>query len=341
MENTDEDISGNKAIYRALFKDNKGVMLLIDPGTLDIIDANNAACKYYGWTFEEITSKKIYQINDLSEEELKKALDKSKNKVKNHFLFNHQLASGEKRDVEVYSGPVSVAGKILIYSIVSDITDKNISDKRIEELNDLNKTILDSLDSNICVLDEKGNILITNKAWDDFAINNSADIEKVSAGTNYIEISKASKGEDRETALKFVKGIEDVIAGSIDSFELEYPCNSPDEERWFVGKVHPFGITNSFPRKVVISHINITDRKRIEKEIQKSEIKFRRYIDNAPEGIFVANEKGSYVEVNKTACQMTGYSEEELLEMNIFDITPVSDHEYLIDKFNEVKKEGQ
>lgn len=327
-------------MYRALFKDNQTVMLLMDPETLEIIDANDAACKYYGWTFKEITNKNLYKITYLPEDELKKAIEESKNKIKNYFLFKNKLANGEIRDVEVYSCPISFEEKILIYLIVNDATDTNISEMTIEELNNLDKTILDSLDSNICVLDEKGNILITNKAWDNFAIDNSADIEKVSVGTNYIQISKESKGEDRDTALKFVKGIEDVISGFSDSFELEYPCNSPDEERWFVGKVHPFGTTNSFPRKVVISHINITDRKKIEKEIIKSEAKFRSYVDNAPEGIFVANEKGSYIEVNKTACQMTGYSEKELLEKNIFDITPFSDHEYLIDKFNEVKKRG-
>jgi two-component system, NarL family, sensor histidine kinase UhpB len=54
--------------------------------------------------------------------------------------------------------------------------------------------------------------------------------------------------------------------------------------------------------------------------LTKSEEKYRSYITNAPDGVFVTDEFGKYIEVNEAACSITGYSQEELLQMSIKDI---------------------
>ena len=66
--------------------------------------------------------------------------------------------------------------------------------------------------------------------------------------------------------------------------------------------------------------IDITDRKKSEMALRESEEKHRAYIENAPDGIFVINENGKYLEVNGAACKMTGYSKEELLNMTIQEL---------------------
>jgi two-component system sensor histidine kinase UhpB len=60
----------------------------------------------------------------------------------------------------------------------------------------------------------------------------------------------------------------------------------------------------------------------VSKALEGSEEKFRSYIDNAPDGVFVTNEKGNYLEVNKAACRITGYSKKELLTMSVSDLLP-------------------
>ena len=67
---------------------------------------------------------------------------------------------------------------------------------------------------------------------------------------------------------------------------------------------------------------NIFERKLAEQALQKSEKKFRNYIDYAPLGVFVTDMKGQYVEVNAAASQITGYSQEELLKMNLTELIP-------------------
>ncbi|WP_319507729.1 PAS domain S-box protein [uncultured Methanolobus sp.] len=113
----------------ALFNNDHAVMLLIDPESLDIIDANNAACKYYGWPSEEFKRKKIFHIDTSSEEQLKADLAKAKNEIQNHFFYKHCLANDEVRDVEIYFIPITTDENTLLCSIVHDIT----RTKRAEE----------------------------------------------------------------------------------------------------------------------------------------------------------------------------------------------------------------
>lgn len=116
--------------YKSIFHNSTAVMLLIDPKNGDIIDANNSACKYYGYSKEKITSLKISDINPAAPEILNRELKNAADKIKNHFFFQHKLANGQIRDVEVYSGSIEINGKKFLHSIIHDITEK----KEVEEV---------------------------------------------------------------------------------------------------------------------------------------------------------------------------------------------------------------
>jgi two-component system, NarL family, sensor histidine kinase UhpB len=68
--------------------------------------------------------------------------------------------------------------------------------------------------------------------------------------------------------------------------------------------------------------LNQRELANVSKALEGSEEKFRSYIDNAPDGVFVSDETGKYVEVNEAASRITGYSKDELLTMSISDILP-------------------
>ncbi|TDX53210.1 diguanylate cyclase domain-containing protein [Orenia marismortui] len=120
--------------YQSLFKDNHSVIILLDPQSGNLIDANSAAISYYGYTKEELLTKNITEINTLSQKDVKIEMKRSKKEEKKHFYFQHRLADGEIRDVEVYSGPIKVDNKILLYSIVHDITEKKKAEEEISYL---------------------------------------------------------------------------------------------------------------------------------------------------------------------------------------------------------------
>ncbi|MFP4128327.1 MAG: response regulator [Desulfonatronovibrio sp.] len=121
--------------YRSLFQNNHTAMLIIDPQTADIVDANAATCSYYGWTRNELTSKKISQLNILSDQEVFDEMKKAVNEGRDQFYFQHCLADGQIRDVEVFSGPIVLQGRTLLYSIIHDITRRKQVEKELLQSN--------------------------------------------------------------------------------------------------------------------------------------------------------------------------------------------------------------
>ena len=110
--------------FRRLFEDHSAVMLVLDPVTGVIMDANQAAANFYGWTVEELCRMHIHEINTLPFEMVAVEIEKSRSLKQNEFQFRHRRADGSLRDVAVFSNSIKVAAKELIYSIIHDVTDR-------------------------------------------------------------------------------------------------------------------------------------------------------------------------------------------------------------------------
>jgi PAS domain S-box-containing protein len=129
----EENLIASEDRYKSLFHNNLSVILLINPASGEIKDANMAACNYYGWSHSELCTKNISDINTLPKAEITAAIKKANNEMLTHFYFKHRLASGEIRDVEIYSAIVKFPDSSLLYSIVHDITDRKQAEERIIE----------------------------------------------------------------------------------------------------------------------------------------------------------------------------------------------------------------
>lgn len=108
--------------FRDVFENHTAVMLLISPETGTIIDANTAASNYYGYSREQLKSMRIQEINQLTPEQVSVERKLAKSQQRNHFIFRHKIASGDVRSVEVFSVPVIIDGKSLLFSIIHDIS---------------------------------------------------------------------------------------------------------------------------------------------------------------------------------------------------------------------------
>ncbi|CAK8718889.1 hypothetical protein KKHLCK_08055 [Candidatus Electrothrix laxa] len=117
--------------YRQTFETNMAVKLIIDPTDGAIVEANQAAARYYGYSVEQLVAMRITDINQLSPEEVQAEMAKAEQEERLYFNFRHKLASWEVRDVEVYSGPLQSGERTLLYSIIHDITDRKQAEKQL------------------------------------------------------------------------------------------------------------------------------------------------------------------------------------------------------------------
>jgi PAS domain S-box-containing protein len=119
--------------YRRMFNNHHAVMLLINPDSGQIVDANTAACAFYGYSHAEMIASSITDINILSQEQFVQAMQKVKSEELRHLFFKHHLKSGEIRDVVVFSGPIEIEGQNLLYSIIHDITERRQAEEALRE----------------------------------------------------------------------------------------------------------------------------------------------------------------------------------------------------------------
>ncbi len=187
-----ESVASNE-MYRQLFDNNRAVQLIIDPHDGQIVDANNAATKYYGYTHEDLISKNIGDINTLNKKNLTRAIRRLLEEQKDHYFYKHRLASGEIRDVQVHSGPVKIKGNELLYSIIHDVTDRKIAEKAIIEKDLLLIAAIESVDGGIAIYDSEDRLVLHNTKYKTY-LSDAADHIKSGARFKDLVTKLATSG---------------------------------------------------------------------------------------------------------------------------------------------------
>jgi len=199
-----------------------------------------------------------------------------------------------------------------------------------DRANDLRVAAFDGLSAHVCALDQQGTIIAANMAWQRFGATNDAPIDAVGVGCNYLSVCEHSaKGGDPDAAA-FLDGLRNVIDGRIDDFEMEYPCHSPTEARWFLARVSR--VRGRDPVHTVVEHQNIT-RPRAELEalraaqqtLAQSEARYRMLVEQAPSGVFLVDAHGICEEANQVLCDMLGWARDEATGRRIKDFLDPDD----------------
>jgi signal transduction histidine kinase len=136
-----------------------------------------------------------------------------------------------------------------------------------QESEALSSAVLASLQDLVAVIDKDGVIIAVNEAWSRCARDHHASpLASVSVGANYLGVCRQAMLADGPTALEALIGIESVLNGYRAAFGLEYRCAILDGEAWYVMSVEPLRQADG---GAVISHRDITDRKRAEMTVQR------------------------------------------------------------------------
>ena len=135
-----------------LFENQHTIMLIYDPRTFRIVDANPTACQFYGYTRAQLAALKITDLNGLSLEQAAQAWHDWQRAPHQPYVLKHRLASGEVRDVEAYAGPIEFRGQTYQYSIVHDITGRKQIEDALQRERNFVSTVLDTVGALVVVV---------------------------------------------------------------------------------------------------------------------------------------------------------------------------------------------
>ena len=145
------------------------------------------------------------------------------------------------------------------------LPDSSQQDQR--EMGEILQGMLDSSKSHVAILSRDGTILHVNRTWRDFMAANGGTEETCGVGANYLAYNRRDFDGISLEELTFERGFKSLLDEDVDEFVTEYACHSPKEERWFSARVTLF--PSKKRRWVVVSHEDITARKRAELEVKR------------------------------------------------------------------------
>lgn len=308
--------------YRMLFESAKDGILILDAGTGKIVDVNPFLSQLLGCRQDELLGKHLWELSPFATIAASKDAFETL-KHKEYIRYDHlplETAGGRIVEVEFISNVYLVDHVKVIQCNIRDNTERRQAEKALKESERHLRSTLDGLSAHIAVIDESGEIILTNKAYRDFGARNGVEPGAVSEGINYLAVCDTASGGHSQEAAPFAEGIRKVLSGKLSSFELEYPCHSPDEKRWFVGRVTP--IHDEGARRVVIAHENITERKQATEAQRHSNEMMQYIIEHTNSAVAVHDRDLHYMYISKRYLKDYGVQEQDIIGKHHYDVFP-------------------
>lgn len=207
--------------FRKLFENHSATMLVVDPVTGNIIDANLASAEFYGWSVERLRNMNIRQINPFE----MTVCNNNELSSGSPLVLRHRKSDGSYRDVEVFCNKIEIGNRILLYAVVHDITARKRYESltsfqlrllKMAETHSIEELLMATLDADnddqsiaklfnaftepLCHLDRFGNILFVNTAFSD-RFRNYPELKK---STNIFDCAPSYAAEQQKNKLNEV-----------------------------------------------------------------------------------------------------------------------------------------
>jgi len=297
----------------------------------EILDVNRKMCELYGYARSEALSMPIEALSGgdppYSGAEALGWLKKARESGPQTFEWKARSKGGGQFRVEVSLSFAEISGKKRGIAVVRDIGHREKAETALRESERKYGSIIKRARDGIVITGEDGKILTWNESFASMTgIREDEAIGKPLWQMQWLLTPEGLRSSRRLEAMKRLIG--DVLESKTDFSELAEGTISAVDGSTRILETSDFIVDTGSGRMVVAMFRDVSERRRIEESLRLSEAKYRGYVENATEGVFVTDGSGRYVEVNAAAADITGYSKDELLRMSITDLQVDEPDEY-------------
>ena len=313
---TEKSLKDNEAHFRRMFEKHSALMLLIEPMTGQILHANKAAERFYGYTISQLRSMSIQDINILAPDEVAHERILALQEKRNYFIFLHRLANGEVRTVEVHSTPIERGEEMTLFSIIHDITERKRAEDALKGEKQRFQSLGDNSPFGIVMIQPDGTFSYVNPKFKEMFGYDHSDVPN---GREWFRKSYPDPGYRHEIISTWIENVKASAPGETRPHVFSVTCKDGRE------KIVHFRPVKLDSGEYLMTCEDMTDLKRMEEALKTSEATFRTAFKLNPEAMAISRvADGIFVSVNEGFKQLFGYGEEEVigktpLEINLWD----------------------
>jgi PAS domain S-box-containing protein len=287
-----------------LFNENPFPVIVYDISSLQILDANNTAIEKYGYDKNEFLLKTLYNLHPNDEvERVDEYILARQTESTGSSTWKHLNAMGNKFDVLVTSSPIIYNGIPCRMAIIEDITEKNLllREKDLQKQN--YQDLIENSSDIIYRINPKGKFIYMNPSGIKMSGYSKDEILEM----NFSDLIAPSYLKQVGNFYKFQ------LQEKIDTTYTEFPIITKEGIEYWIGQnVEASEFTENGEVVYNATARNITERKKLEKALFRSEEKYRSIIENMELGLLEVNAKGIITKAYPKFCLLTGYSHKEL-----------------------------
>lgn len=202
---------------------------------------------------------------------------------------------------------------VLMMGSMMDITERKTAEAKINDSNERFELIAKATNEALWELD-----LHTGYTWSN-EVHQQLYGLTVQDKPPTLEEWEAQIHSDERAAV--LKSFHDVLNSAENIWTCEYRMfNYKGEEITIFDRTYIVRNNEGKPVRMLGSMTDITERKKASEALMNSEEKYRTLVEQATDAIFIADANGRFAIVNPAALKLSQYSEEELMQMTIYDL---------------------
>ena len=275
-----------------------------------------APAGFYGYSQEELRGMLISNINMLTPVEIAFERDRALKSLRKYFVFSHRVKSGEVRTVEVYSSPVQITGRKLLFSIIHDVTGQKLAELTLRERERRLSFAIAATSDAIWEWN-----LITHTTYYSARWYEMLGYENNQFPMTIESWEQLCNPHDHQAAMERIQKI--LSAPQNVGYEAEFRMKAKDGTwKWILGRGNVLERDeDGKPILLCGTNTDITERKLVDEQLCLTQFS----MNNVNDCIYLMDETSHFFYVNDAVCKRLGYSREEFKLLQVFDIDPAFD----------------